>query len=192
MSKGKILFQLSGSIAGYKACFVISRLVQEGYEVQTVATANAQKFIGAATLEGLTSKAVLTDTFEPGRNMDHINLAKWADLAVLCPATASSINRLASGIAEDVVGSLFLAYDLRTKPYLVFPAMNRQMLAHPATQTSLQRLKDWGVRVMPTDHGHQACGDVGMGRLLEPNQIFEQIVSQLKNTETYSREEALL
>src|ERR1700722_15182463 len=94
----KILFQLSGSISAYKSCFVISRLIQNGFEVQTAATASALNFVGAATLEGLTGRAVFTDIFESGQVMGHIDWAKWADLAILCPATANTINRLAAGL----------------------------------------------------------------------------------------------
>lgn len=181
MSKSKILFQLSGSIACYKACMVISRLVQEGHEVQTACTKNSLQFIGPATLEGLTGKSVFSDAFECGRMMDHIHLAQWADLAILCPATADSINRLANGIGTDTIGTLFLAYDLH-KPYLVAPAMNQAMFKHPATQKSLAQLEDWGVDVLATEYGRQACGDVGYGRLLEPEKIYSKIIQALETS----------
>ncbi|MBI2606451.1 MAG: phosphopantothenoylcysteine decarboxylase, partial [Deltaproteobacteria bacterium] len=134
MSKGKILVQLSGSISAYKACYVISRLVQSDFEVQTAATANALRFVGAATLEGLSGKPVFSDAYETGRMLDHIHLAKWADLAILCPASANSISRLASGLADNALGSLFLSFDPSKKPYLIAPAMNQAMFSHPATQ----------------------------------------------------------
>lgn len=171
----KVLFQLSGSIAAYKSCFIISQLVQKGHEVQTVATAGALKFIGRATLEGLTDRPAFTDLYESGRMMDHIHLSKWADLAILCPASAHTINRLAAGLADDPVGALFLSYDLAKKPYLLAPAMNHQMFRHPATQSSLGRLEAMGVRILPTVEGHQACGDHGPGRLLEPEEILQLI-----------------
>ena len=106
--------------------------------------------------------------------MDHIHLSKWADVAIVCPASANTINRLASGLADDPIGALFLSYDLE-KPYLIAPAMNHQMFKHPATQAALARLKSFGVRILPTGDGHQACGDVGEGRLAEPEQILEGI-----------------
>lgn len=174
MSKSNILFQLSGSIACFKACSLISRLVQEGHEVQTVATTNALKFIGEATLEGLTGRPVFTDTFQNGRMMDHIHLAKWADLAIACPATADLINRLAAGSAGDCVGSLFLAFDLK-KPYLIAPAMNQEMMKHPATQAAVAKLRSWNVKILETQVGHQACGDIGPGRMLEPEQLHAEI-----------------
>ena len=180
MRARRILFQLSGSIAAYKACSVISRLVQEGCEVQVACTQGALQFVGAATLEGLTGRPVFTDVYQPGRMMDHIHLAKWADLAILCPASADAINRLAAGLAQDAVGTLFLAYDLRSKPYLVVPAMNQEMMRHPATQAALEKLGSWGVQVLPTASGHQACGDVGPGRMLEPDEIYARVARALE------------
>jgi phosphopantothenoylcysteine synthetase/decarboxylase len=177
MSKPKILFQLSGSIACFKACQVISTLVQSGYEIQVVCTQSALKFVGPATLEGLTGRKVFSDIYETGQVMSHIDLAKWADLAIICPATANTINSLAHGLATDSIGSLFLAYDLK-KPYLVAPAMNPQMLAHPATKAALAKLSEWGITVLDTGEGRHACGDQGEGRLLEPNQIVEAIVKK--------------
>ena len=173
----KLLFQISGSIAAYKSCIVISRLVQSGHEVQTVATRSALEFVGSATLEGLTGRAVFTDAFESGRKMDHIHLARWADVAVLAPATANTINRLAAGLADDPIGALFLAWG-REKPYLIAPAMNVEMWNHPATQTSVKRLESWGVKVLPTEVGHQACGEVGEGRLLNPDRLYEEILQK--------------
>lgn len=176
MSKFRVLVQISGSIAAYKSAHVISRLVQAGCEVQTVASNSALQFIGPATLEGLTGKPVITDTFQPRHMMDHIHLARWADLAILCPATANSINKLAAGIADDFVGTLFLAYE-KSKPYLVAPAMNEQMLNHPATQKSLQTLKSYGVEILETYAGTLACGEEGYGKLLDPDLIIQKILS---------------
>jgi phosphopantothenoylcysteine decarboxylase/phosphopantothenate--cysteine ligase len=180
MSGSKILFQLSGSIACYKACFVISKLVQDGNEVQVVATQSALRFVGEATLEGLSGKPVFSDSFQSGRMMDHIQLARWADLAILCPASASAINRLASGLAEDALGAIFLAYELGKKPYLLAPAMNHQMLSHPATLSSLAKLESWGATLLPTGEGRQACGEIGEGRLLEPDAILERVRKVLR------------
>jgi phosphopantothenoylcysteine synthetase/decarboxylase len=174
----KILVQLSGSIAAYKSCYLISKLVQAGHEVKTVATKGALEFVGKATLEGLSGHPVFSDVYEEGRMMDHIHLAKWADLAILAPASANTINRLTQGLASDVVGTLFLAWDLKKKPYLVAPAMNQQMMDHPSVKESLGKLEGWGVHVLPSGDGHQACGDTGLGRLLEPDQLFAIIVKE--------------
>lgn len=182
MSKGKILFELTGSIACYKACYVVSRLVQAGYEVEVVASKSALEFVGKASLEGLTGKAVHTDTFEPGRYMQHIHLAKWADLVIVCPASANTINKLATGIGDDLISTLFLAHDF-AKPFLLTPAMNTKMYRHPATQASLEKLKGWGARILETASGVLACGDIGEGRLLEPELIFHEIEKALGSTQ---------
>src|SRR3989344_1952570 len=137
MSKSKIVFFLSGSIAAFKACQVISRLVQEGCEVQTVATPSALKFIGPATLEGLTGKPVLTDLWEDSRAMDHIHLSRWADFGILCPASANTLARMAHGLGDDLVSAMILAWP-KNKPLHVFPAMNHEMFSHPATQENLK------------------------------------------------------
>ena len=179
MSNAKILFQLSGSIACFKSCMLISKLIQTGYEVQTVCTPSAFKFIGTATLEGLTGRTVFSDQFQSGQMMDHIALARWADLAILCPATANSINQIAAGLALNCVGALFLAFDLN-KPYLIAPAMNHQMLSSPAVQQSLQKLESWKVQILPTERGRLACGDEGWGRLLEIDAILDRIKDALK------------
>src|SRR5258708_32375967 len=123
MSGSNILFILSGSIAGYKACEAVSQLVQHGHRVRTVATESALKFIGSATLEGLTGQPVLGGIFEKGRAMEHINLTRWAHAVIGCPATANPLKRLGAGLADDLPGALFLAHD-RAKPCLVAPAMN--------------------------------------------------------------------
>ena len=174
-----VLFLLSGSIACYKACTVISRLAQTGVTVQTVATPAALRFVGTATLEGLSGRPVFTDVFEPGRALDHIELARAADLALVCPATANTINRLAAGLGDDPVGTLFLAWELKQKPWLIAPAMNAMMWEHPATTASLATLRRWGVRVLDPVEGPHACGEGGPGRLMEPEQIAAEVLAVL-------------
>ncbi len=170
-----ILFVLTGSIACYKACDLISKLTQNGFQVKTAATRSALQFIGPATLEGLTGEAVFTDNFEAGKMMSHIDLARWADLIVVCPATANTINSLANG-SGDIVTDLFLSNNFQ-KPFWVAPAMNSQMLAHPATQESLRKIKSWGTFVFETDSGNLACGEVGSGRLVDPSLILDKILN---------------
>src|SRR5690606_15014933 len=114
----KLLFHLSGSIAGFKAAQAISDLVKQGFEIQTSMSSGAEKFVGAATLEGLTGRPVFCDIFESGRQMDHIHLARWADGLVIAPASARTINTLAAGVAAEPLGSLELALEL-FKPRIV-------------------------------------------------------------------------
>lgn len=175
MSNYKILFGITGSIAAYKSAYLISKLVQNGFEVKVVATESALKFIGEATLEGLSNNKVFTDTFECGEMMSHINLVKWADMTIICPASANTINKMAAGIADNLITSLFLAHDWN-KPFLIAPAMNTNMFNHFATQESLKKLSEWGVKILPTAEGYLACGDIGKGKLLEPDEIYEHIL----------------
>ncbi len=178
MSGSNLLFVFTGSIAGYKACEAVSRLVQRGHRVRTVATAAALKFVGPATLEGLTGSPVLADTFAPGAALEHINLTRWANLVMVCPATANTINRFAAGLADDLPGALFLAHD-RTKPWLIAPAMNPAMWSHPATVAAVEKLRGWGVQFLAVGEGRTACGETGEGRLAEPEAIVAAIEAAL-------------
>src|SRR6478609_11113167 len=178
MSRSNLLVIFTGSIAAYKACEVVSQLVQRGHAVRCVATEAALRFIGPATLEGLTGSPVLAGIFASGHALEHINLTRWADLVVVCPATANTINRLAAGLADDLPGALFLAHD-RAKPWLVAPAMNPAMWAHPATQAAVARLGSWGVQFLPVGEGRTACGETGEGRLAEPAAIVSAIEAAL-------------
>lgn len=178
MSGSNLLVILTGSIAAYKACEVISQLAQRGHRVRAVATEAALRFVGPATLEGLTGEPVRSGLFAPGEALDHLALTRWADLVLVCPATANTINRLAAGLAGDLPGALFLAHD-RAKPWLIAPAMNPAMWAHPATIAGVARLREWGVRFLPVATGRTACGEVGAGRLAEPVEIVAAVEAAL-------------
>lgn len=179
MSKSKVLFMMTGSIACYKACHVVSRLVQAGCEVQVVASPAALKFVGNATLEGLTGKPVVSDMYASGNVMDHIHLMRWADLILVAPATANFINKAAQGIGDDLLSTLFLAHDFK-KPFMIAPAMNVSMYMHPVTQKSLETLKSFGIEVLDSASGILACGEEGYGRLLEPDLILKAVLEKLK------------
>lgn len=176
----KVLFQLTGSIACFKACELISRLVKRGVAVEIVASEGALRFVGAATLEGLTGRRPFTDLYEAGRTMDHIRLARWADVALLCPATANSLNRLAAGLADDAIGALFLAWEFDSKPWLIAPAMNATMWDHRATRASRERLAGFGARILPVGDGRLACGEQGEGRLLEVDELEKHVMQALE------------
>lgn len=188
MSNSKVLFILTGSIACYKACHVISRLVQNGCDVQVVATPAALQFVGSATLEGLSGKPVISDMYASGNVMEHIHLMRWADAVLVAPATANFINKAAQGIADDLVQTLFLAHDF-TRPFLVAPAMNTSMYTHPVTQRSLKTLKDMGIQILETASGVLACGEEGWGKLLEPDLIIAKVLEELKNKSATSLNE---
>ncbi len=172
----KILLKISGSIAAYKAAMLCSQLTQRGYDVKVVCSQNALKFIGATTFEGLTGHAVSSDTFERGKAMDHIHLMRWADLTLLYPATANTLNKLSHGFGDDLLSTLFLAHDF-SKPYLIAPAMNDKMFHHPTTQASLKKINDMGLHIFPIQKGRLACGEQGDGRIIEP----EKVISFIEN-----------
>lgn len=172
-----ILIQISASIATYKICHVISKLTQKGYQVKVAVSPHALQFIGESTLEGLSQNPIHKDTFAPNHAMDHIHLVRWADLIIAAPATANFINKIANGIGDDLLTTQFLAHDF-TKPYLIAPAMNTAMYLHPVTQESLQKLRKLNVEILETESGVLACGEVGWGRLLDPDLILEKIDSK--------------
>jgi phosphopantothenoylcysteine decarboxylase / phosphopantothenate---cysteine ligase len=182
----KLLIGVSGSIAAFKVAHVISHFRKKNWEVRIITTPSALQFIGAATLEGLSENEVLSSDFVSGRMMSHIELARWADVFLIAPATAKTINSLATGTGEGILNSTYLAYDC-AKPLLIAPAMNTQMLAHPTTQTALQTLKKNGVHILETNSGQLACGEVGDGRMMEPEHIAVAIERSLapKNASTH-------
>jgi len=176
MSRAKVLLHLSGSVSAYKACSLASLLTAAGFEVQATASEAALRFVGKSALEALTKRPVLTDLFggEPDF-VPHVTLAqKWADLILAYPASANLVNRLASGLADDLFGALCLANNFR-KPLWIAPAMNAEMFAHPAVTESLAKLEGWGARILPTGEGRLACGETGKGRLLEPEEAFRLV-----------------
>ena len=174
----KILFQMSGSIACYKACDLISQLVQEGHEVKVAVTPSVLLFVGEATLEGLTGEPVYKNSFERGCMMSHIELSRWCDKAILCPASAQTINALSSGTKEGLLGDIFLAFPLKKKPYIVVPAMNSLMYHHASVKDSIEKLSSWGVQVLPTERGRLACKEIGDGRLLDKQKILAHLLEK--------------
>lgn len=171
MLKGKkILLGVTGGIAAYKAATLCSQLVKAGADVQVIMTQGAQQFIPALTLQVLTRNPVHTDTFEEinPKVVNHIDLADWADLVLIAPATANSIGKLAHGLADDMLSTTLLAV---TAPVMVAPAMNVHMYTHPAVVQNMQTLVDRGVMMIEPGDGMLACGYVGKGRLEEPETI---------------------
>ena len=166
---------MSGSIACAKAASLVSAWVKRGDRVRVACTPSTHHFIGASTLEGLSGQPVFANTFEAGRAMDHIALAKWAELVVVCPATSNLVNKFAAGIADDAVSTLWQATWGRGIPQFVVPAMNTKMWNYPATRASAETLRSWGVHVLPTAEGDLACGEHGAGRMLEPADVIRTI-----------------
>ena len=183
MLKGKtILIGVTGSIAAYKAADLASRLMKQHAQVHVIMTKNAAEFIAPLTFETLTGRKCITDTFERNYPSDspveveHISLAKKADLVIVAPATANIIAKMAYGIADDMLSTTLLAC---TCPVLVSPAMNTRMYEHPATQANLAVLKERGVKIIEPSSGHLACGDEGKGKLPEPAFLVDCILAEI-------------
>jgi phosphopantothenoylcysteine decarboxylase/phosphopantothenate--cysteine ligase len=185
--KKNILLLMSGSIACAKASGLVSAWAKAGHSVQVAATRSVARFIGHATLEGFSGNPVLGDAFEPGRVMDHIHLAQWADIVVAAPVTSNLINKLAAGIADDAVTSLWQAAWGRGRPMLIVPAMNTQMWNYPATQEALSKLQQWGAQVLLPASGALACGEQGEGRMLEVDEILVRVDAALYGRKTGKR-----
>jgi phosphopantothenoylcysteine decarboxylase/phosphopantothenate--cysteine ligase len=174
MQGSEILLGLTGGIAAYKSAELASQLVQAGANVSVVMTAAARKFIGATTFEALTNRPVHTKLFSPREHPlgEHIGLARRAQLLVVAPASADCLAKFAHGIADDLLSTLYLAF---TGPVLAAPAMNSDMWTKPAVQRNLAQLKSDGVHFVDPGAGWLSCGEVGPGRMAEPEEIFERI-----------------
>jgi phosphopantothenoylcysteine decarboxylase/phosphopantothenate--cysteine ligase len=172
----KILFGISGSIAVYKAAEWVRELAKTGADVTVVMTDAATRFVSSLTFATLSGNRVYTGMFEPdaGENVTHINLARECDLFIIAPATAQTIAKLANGFADNLLSSLALANRAKT---LVFPAMNSNMYCHAATQANLVRLKEYEYSIIEPEEGILACGDEGVGRLVEWGVAREAILS---------------
>ncbi len=172
----RVVLGLTGGIAAYKAAELTRLLVKEGIAVDVVMTPAAIQFIAPMTLQALSGNPVLTDLWDSGaaNAMGHIDLSRHADAIVVAPASADFIAKLAHGQADDLLSTLCLARDC---PLLVAPAMNRQMWTHAATQRNLAQLKTDGVAILGPGSGDQACGEIGDGRMLEPEEILAALIA---------------
>jgi phosphopantothenoylcysteine decarboxylase/phosphopantothenate--cysteine ligase len=172
----KIVLGISGGIAAYKAPELARQLMQEGASVQVVMTEAAQQFVTPVTMQALTGNPVYLSQWDSTipNNMAHIELSRSADAILIAPASADLMAKLSLGLADDLLTTLCLARDC---PLLLTPAMNKQMWEHAATQRSAQRLASDGVTLLGPASGFQACGEVGMGRMLEPAEITEQLIA---------------
>ena len=173
----KVLLGVGGGIAAYKTPELARLLVQRGYEVQAVLTPTASQFVTSTALQAVTNRRVRSDLWdeEAERSMSHIELARWADVVLIAPATASLMSRLSNGFAPDLLSTLYLA---TTAPTIIVPAMNHRMWLHKATQRHLHQLQDDGVLVVGPDVGDQACGEFGPGRMSSPLDIADFVESQ--------------
>jgi phosphopantothenoylcysteine decarboxylase/phosphopantothenate--cysteine ligase len=176
-----ILLAMTGGIAGYKIAELTRLFVKAGATVQVMMTEAAEQFITAVTMQALSGRPVYTSQWDarPANNMAHIELSRAADAMLVAPASADAIAALAQGRADDLVSLTALARRIHECPLLVVPAMNREMWAHPATQRNVARIQADGATVIGPANGDQACGEIGDGRMLEAQEIFDDVEALL-------------
>lgn len=180
MPEKEVIIAVTGGIAAFKAAALTSQLVQNGFAVRAVLTPSAQKFIGAATFAALTSRSVVTETFDPQFPLgSHIELARSADVLCIAPATANFLAKAASGMSDDLISTLYLCF---TGPIIVAPAMNCEMWEKAAVQRNVEQLKSDGVKFVDPKEGWLSCRTKGMGRMASPEEIAEAIQKELKTT----------
>ncbi len=176
MLKGKtVVLGVTGGIAAYKSAALTSLLVKAGAQVQVIMTEHARQFIAPLTFESLTGRRCLTDTFDRNHeySTEHVELAKEADVVMIAPATANIIAKIAHGMADDMLTTTMLACDC---PKIVAPAMNTRMYENPVTQDNIRKLEEYGMTIALPTSGHLACGDIGKGKMLEPEELFQYIL----------------
>ena len=179
MLKGKhVVLAVTGGIAAYKMATMASLLVKQHADVQVLMTRNATNFINPITFETLTGHKCLVDTFDRNFefNVEHVSVAKRADIALVAPATANVIGKLANGLADDMLTTTLLACKCKK---LVAPAMNTQMYENPIVQDNLKKLEHYGMELIQPVSGHLACGDSGMGKMVEPEVMLQYILRDL-------------
>ena len=191
MSKKRIVVGVSGGIAAYKACDLVSKLSKKDYEVKVILTKHAEKFVSKLTFEALCHNYVETDLFDESNEdpIAHITLAKWADLMIIVPATANIIAKVTHGISDDLLSTTFLACN---KHKMICPAMNTQMYENPITQKNIQACKDLGYQILDPVVGHLACSDTGRGKMIEPADIVEAIDNYFNTSNKLSGKTVLI
>jgi len=170
----RVLLGVTGGIAVYKSLQLVRLLTKAGFEVQVVMTQSSQQFVSALSFQALTGLPVRCELFDSAAEaaMGHIELARWADILLIAPATANVMAKLVQGLADDLLSTLYLA---TSAPVYIAPAMNQVMWAKPVTQRNLAQLEQDGCCILGPDAGEQACGDVGEGRLLSPELLFDSV-----------------
>lgn len=192
MLKGKkIVLGITGSIAAYKACLIIRGLIKKGAEVQVVITPAGKEFITPITLSALTSKPVISEFFSQrdGTWHSHVDLGLWADAMLIAPATASTIGKMANGIADNMLITTYLSMKA---PVFVAPAMDLDMFAHPSTQNNLKKLQEYGNIIIEPASGELASHLVGKGRMEEPENIIARLEDYFSKNESLSGKKVLI
>ncbi len=187
----RILLGISGSVTAYKGAELAREFIRRGHQVRAIITSGGQRFVTPLQLQALTGHPVQSDQWETDRpdGIDHIFLARWADIVVVAPGSANTLARLAGGIADDLLTTTLLAFD---GPLMIAPSMNTKMLLHHATQANIDTLTGRGVEVLESEEGELACGETGPGRMMEPVRIADHVEARLAERLDYSGIRALV
>ncbi|HEX8547336.1 MAG TPA: bifunctional phosphopantothenoylcysteine decarboxylase/phosphopantothenate--cysteine ligase CoaBC [Cytophagaceae bacterium] len=187
----KILLGVSGSIAAYKAAFLVRLLVKEGAEVKVVMTASASQFISPLTLSTLSLNPVYSDTIngETGEWNNHVELALWADYFLVAPATANTIGKFANGICDNLISAVYFS---AKSPVIIAPAMDLDMYLHPAIKENMARLVAFGNKVMNSPHGALASGLIGEGRMPEPEDILKYLSAEITQSQRFRGKKVMI
>lgn len=178
MKNREILIGVTGGIAAYKTATLVSRLMQAGAGVSVVMTRSAVQLVAPRTFEALSGRPTQVDMFAPDRIHPHIELAQQADVFCIAPATANIIAKAATGIADDLLSTILLSFD---GPILMAPAMNTVMWEKPSVQRNIRHIREDGILLIGPESGYLSCGQVGAGRMSEPDVIFKAIQDQFGN-----------
>ena len=187
----KILLIICGGISAYKSLEVIRSLKKNGAQIKTILTKSAKEFITPLSISSLSKEKVYDDLFnaENEAEMDHISLSRWSDVILVAPATANTISKLSSGSAHDLASTVMLASD---KDIFLTPAMNVRMWEHPSTKENINKLKNFGYKIIGPELGEMACGEFGEGKMTEPNEIIKQIENYFTNLNKNKKFKALV
>ena len=187
----KILLIICGGISAYKSLEIIRGLKKSNAQIKTILTKSAKEFVTPLSITSLSQEKVYDDMFsvENESEMDHISLSRWADLILVAPVTANTISKLSSGSSDDLASTVILASD---KEIYLAPAMNVRMWEHPSTKKNINKLKNYGYKIIGPDIGDMACGEFGKGKMSEPNEILKQIEVYFENIKNNNKLKALV
>ena len=191
LSNKKILLVICGGISAYKSLEIIRGLKKSNAQVKTILTKSAKEFVTPLSISSLSQEKVYDDIFsvENESEMDHISLSRWADLILVAPITANTISKLSSGSSDDLASTVVLASD---KEIYLAPAMNVRMWEHPSTKENINKLKNFGYKIIGPEIGDMACGEFGKGKMTEPNEIIKKIEIYFNNKKKNKKFKALV
>ena len=174
-----ILIGITSSIAAYKICELVRMFKKADYDIKIILTPNAQKFVTPLTLETLSQNKVYLEQFSPRDKTEHISLCDWTDVFIIAPLSANTLSKIASGICDNLLTSVFCAYAGLKKPVILAPAMNTGMWENPFVQENIEKLKNSGCKILDVESGFLACGSEDKGRMCSLDKIFNAVSADM-------------